>query len=49
LKLNGTHEPVVYADDVNILGGSLHRVRLPPMDQFSITDKQGNLLFIESK
>jgi len=24
LKLNGTHQPLAYADDVNILGGSLH-------------------------
>jgi hypothetical protein len=23
LKLNGTHQPLVYADDVNILGGSV--------------------------
>ena len=27
LKLNGTHRLLVYADDVNILGGSLHNVR----------------------
>ena len=26
LKLNGTHQLVVYADDVNILGGSIHTV-----------------------
>jgi hypothetical protein len=26
LKLNGTHQVLVYADDVNILGGSLHTV-----------------------
>jgi hypothetical protein len=24
LKLNGIHHPLVYADDVNILGGSVH-------------------------
>jgi len=24
LKLNGTHQVLVYADDVNILGGSVH-------------------------
>jgi len=24
LKLNGTHQLLAYADDVNILGGSLH-------------------------
>ena len=27
LKLNGTHELLAYADDVNILGGSLHTVK----------------------
>jgi hypothetical protein len=27
LKLNGTHQPLVYADDVNILGGSTHTIR----------------------
>jgi hypothetical protein len=27
LKLNGTHLVLVYADDVNILGGSIHTIR----------------------
>ena len=27
LKLNGTHQVLVYADDVNILGGSVHTVK----------------------
>jgi hypothetical protein len=27
LKLNGTHQLVVYVDDVNILGGSIHTIR----------------------
>jgi len=27
LKLNGTHRFLVYADDVNILGGSVHTVK----------------------
>jgi hypothetical protein len=27
LKLNGTHQLLAYADDVNILGGSVHTVR----------------------
>jgi len=26
LKLNGTHQLLVYADDLNILGGSVHTV-----------------------
>jgi hypothetical protein len=27
LKFNGTHQLLVYADDVNILGGSVHTVK----------------------
>jgi len=27
LKLNGTHQLLVYADDVNILGGSIHSLK----------------------
>ena len=27
LKLNGTHQVLVYAGDVNILGGSIHTVK----------------------
>jgi len=27
LKLNGTHQLLVYADDANILGGSVHTVK----------------------
>ena len=27
LKLNGTHQLLVYADDVNILGGRVHTVK----------------------
>ena len=27
LKLNGIHQFLVYADDVNILGGSVHTVQ----------------------
>jgi hypothetical protein len=27
LKLNGTHQLLVYADDVNILSGSVHTIR----------------------
>jgi hypothetical protein len=27
LKLNGTHQLLVYADDVNMLGGSIHSIK----------------------
>jgi len=27
LKLNGTHQLLAYADDVNILGGTIHMVK----------------------
>jgi len=27
LKLNGTHQLLLYADDINILGGSVHTVK----------------------
>jgi hypothetical protein len=27
LKLNGTHQLLLYADDVTILGGSVHTIR----------------------
>ena len=27
MKLNGTHHLLVYADDVNILGGSVHAIK----------------------
>jgi hypothetical protein len=27
LKLNGAHKLLVYADDINILGGSIHTVK----------------------
>jgi hypothetical protein len=28
LKLNGTHQLVVYADDVNVLGGSISTLKM---------------------
>ena len=28
MKLNGTHQLLAYADDVNILGGSIHTLKV---------------------
>jgi len=33
LKLNGTHQLLVYADDVHILGGSVHTEALVVADK----------------
>jgi len=38
LKLNGTHQLIVYADDVNILGGSVHTA-----------EKKAEILVVASK
>jgi hypothetical protein len=38
LKLNGTYQVLVYADDVNILGGSVHAIK-----------ENGELLVVASK
>jgi hypothetical protein len=32
LKLNGTHQLLLYADDVNILGGSVHSIKKNAQD-----------------
>jgi hypothetical protein len=34
LKLNSTHQLLVYANDVNILGGSIHTIRNNTGDRF---------------
>ena len=39
LKLNGTHKLLVYADDVNILGGSTHTLK-NSTDSLVVTNKE---------
>jgi hypothetical protein len=39
LKLNGTHQLLVYADDVNILGGSIHAIK-KNKETLVVTSKQ---------
>jgi uroporphyrinogen-III decarboxylase len=34
LKLNGTYQPVAYADDVNILGENIHRPTMQKSTEF---------------
>jgi len=42
LKLNGTHQLLVYADDVNILGGSIHTVK-ENADALKVASKETGL------
>jgi hypothetical protein len=39
LKLNGTHKLLVYADDVNKLGGSIHTLK-KNIDSLVVTSKE---------
>jgi hypothetical protein len=39
LKSNGTHQLLVYADDINILGGSVHIIK-KNTDAFVIASKE---------
>ena len=41
LKLNGTHQLLAYADDVNILGGSTHTVKENAEDLLVATKEIG--------
>ena len=42
LKLNGTHHHLVYADDINILGGSIHTIK-KNTDALVVTSKETGL------
>ena len=41
LKLNGTHQLLVYADDVNILGGGIHTLKEKAEDLVAATREIG--------
>ena len=41
LKLNGTHQLLAYADDVNIFGGSVHTVKKNAEALVAATKKTG--------
>ena len=41
LKLNGTHQFLAYADDVNIFGGSVHTVKKNPETLVAATKEIG--------
>jgi hypothetical protein len=41
LKLNGTHQPLVYADNVNILGRSIHTIKKNTKDLVAASTKIG--------
>ena len=42
MKLNGTHERLVYADDVNVLGGSVRTVK-ENTEAFLVASKETGL------
>jgi len=42
LKLNGTHQRLVYAGDVNILGGSVHTIK-ENAEAFVLASKESGL------
>ena len=41
LKLNGTHQLLAYADDVNILGGSIHTLKENAEALVTVTGENG--------
>jgi hypothetical protein len=41
LKLNGTHQLLVYANDINILGGSIHSIKKNAEDLIIVSKETG--------
>ena len=48
LKLNGTHQLLLYADDVNILGGSVHTIK-ENAEALVMASKESGLAFQKFK
>ena len=42
MKLNGTHQLLVYADDVNMVGGSVHTIK-ENAEALVLTNKENGL------
>ena len=43
MKLSGTHQLLVYADDVNILGGSMHTIK-KNTEALAVSNKEAGLV-----
>jgi len=48
LKLNGTHQLLVYANDINILGRSIHTIK-KNIESFVVASKQTGIEVIADK
>ena len=49
IKLNGTHQLLVYADEVNILGGSVHTVKENAETLLVVSEETGKEINADKK